>query len=50
MSEAISRLDDDTKYERIFRIKRAMDLSLKHNILPKEEWTKPEQVRISEFA
>merc|ERR1712141_146596 len=43
VSEAVSRLDDDVKYERIFRIKRAMDLSLKHNILPKEEWTKPEQ-------
>ena len=44
VTEAISRLDDDTKYERIFRIKRAMDLSLKHRILPKEEWTKPEEV------
>ena len=44
VTEAIARLDDDTKYERIFRIKRAMDLSLKHRILPKEEWTKPEEV------
>ena len=25
-------------------MKRAMDLSLKHNILPKEEWTKDEEV------
>ena len=44
VAEAVSRLEDDVRYERIFRIKRAMDLSLKHNILAKEEWTKPEEV------
>ncbi|XP_065060429.1 uncharacterized protein LOC135687717 [Rhopilema esculentum] len=43
VSEAVSRLDDNEKYERIFRMKRAMDLSLKHNILPKDQWTKPEE-------
>ena len=44
VAEAVSRLDDETQYQRLFRIKRAMDLSLKHNILPKEQWTKPEEV------
>ena len=44
VTEAVSRLDDDEKYERLFRMKRAMDLSLKHNILPKDQWTKPEEV------
>lgn len=44
VSEAVSRLDSETQYQRLFRIKRAMDLSLKHNILPKEQWTKPEEV------
>ena len=44
VAEAVSRLDDEIQYQRLFRIKRAMDLSLKHNILPKEQWTKPEEV------
>merc|ERR1712002_234568 len=40
---AISRLSPEDQYERIFRIRRALDLSMKHQILPKEEWTKPEE-------
>lgn len=43
VSEAIRRLDKDAQYERLFRLKRSLDLSLKHRILPKEEWTKPEE-------
>ena len=44
--EALRRLPDKEKYLRLFRIKRALDLSLKHSILPKEQWTTAEQVRV----
>ncbi|XP_030072798.1 cytochrome b-c1 complex subunit 7 [Microcaecilia unicolor] len=43
VKEAIRRLPDRVYDERIFRIKRAIDLSLKHQILPKEQWTKYEE-------
>merc|ERR1712002_566583 len=43
VATAISRLTPQQENERIFRIKRASDLSMKHQILPKEEWTKPEE-------
>ena len=39
VSTAISRLSESDQNFRLFRIKRALDLSLKHNILPREEWT-----------
>lgn len=42
--EAIRRLPEEEKNLRNYRIKRALDLSLKHQILPKEQWTKPEEV------
>lgn len=45
VENAIKRLPEEDQYLRIFRIKRAMDLTVKHQILPKEEWTKPEEVR-----
>lgn len=41
---AVSRLPAEEQYQRIFRLKRAMDLSLKHQLLPREQWTKPEEV------
>lgn len=44
VENAIKRLPEEDQYLRIFRIKRAMDLTLKHQILPKEEWTTPEEV------
>ena len=44
VATAISRLPEEDLYRRIFRIKRAHDLSMKHQILPLEEWTKPEEV------
>ena len=44
VSTAISRLPAEVQYQRIFRIKRAMDLSLKHQLLPREQWTTPEEV------
>ena len=46
LAEAVRRLPEDEQNLRMFRIKRALDLSMKHQILPKEEWTKPEEVYI----
>uniref|UniRef100_A0A6B2F7H5 Cytochrome b-c1 complex subunit 7 n=1 Tax=Bothriechis nigroviridis TaxID=88079 RepID=A0A6B2F7H5_BOTNI len=43
VKEAIKRLPQDVYYERIFRIKRAVQLSLTHDILPKDQWTKYEE-------
>ena len=31
------------KNERIFRIRRATELTMKRRILPEEEWTKPHE-------
>lgn len=47
--EAVRRLPADTYNQRAFRIKRALDLSLKHRILPSEQWTKFEEVSGSDF-
>ncbi|XP_037549685.1 cytochrome b-c1 complex subunit 7 [Nematolebias whitei] len=43
VKEALKRLPEDVYNERLFRITRAMHLSMKHRILPKEEWTKYEK-------
>ncbi|XP_078543127.1 cytochrome b-c1 complex subunit 7 [Lissotriton helveticus] len=43
VQEAIKRLPPKLYDERNFRIKRALDLSAKHQILPKEMWTKYEE-------
>lgn len=42
--EALRRLPENQYNERVFRIKRALDLSMKQQILPKEMWTKFEEV------
>ena len=44
VEQALKRLPEEDMNLRVFRIKRAMDLSLKHTILPEEHWTKPEEV------
>lgn len=44
ITEAVRRLPEREKYLRLYRLKRAMDLSMKHALLPKEQWTTPEQV------
>ena len=44
LTEAVRRLPEEEQNLRMFRIKRALDLSMKHQLLPKEEWTKPEEV------
>ncbi|XP_008304764.1 cytochrome b-c1 complex subunit 7 [Stegastes partitus] len=43
VEEAIRRLPENVASDRTFRIKRALDLSMKHQILPKEQWTKYEE-------
>lgn len=44
VKEALRRLPENQYNERIFRIKRALDLSMKQQILPKDMWTKYEEV------
>ena len=44
VSEAIRRLPEEEQYQRLFRLKRALDLSMKKAVLPQEQWTKPEEV------
>ncbi|KAH6840671.1 cytochrome b-c1 complex subunit 7 [Chaetomium sp. MPI-CAGE-AT-0009] len=41
--KALSRLSPKESYDRIYRIRRATQLSLQQKILPKNEWTKPEE-------
>ena len=41
--KALARLPPRESYDRIYRIRRATQLSLQQKILPKEEWTKPEE-------
>ena len=44
IKEAVKRLPEDEAQLRLYRIKRALDLSLKHRVLPKDQWTTPEEV------
>ena len=44
VKEAIRRLPENLYNDRVFRIKRALDLTMRHQILPKEQWTKYEEV------
>lgn len=44
VKEALKRLPEDVYNERLFRLKRALDLSMRHQILPKEQWVKYEEV------
>ncbi|KAK4179889.1 cytochrome b-c1 complex subunit 7 [Triangularia setosa] len=41
--KALGRLTPKESYDRIYRIRRATQLSLQQKILPKNEWTKPEE-------
>uniref|UniRef100_A0AAV2K6K6 Cytochrome b-c1 complex subunit 7 n=2 Tax=Knipowitschia caucasica TaxID=637954 RepID=A0AAV2K6K6_KNICA len=43
VKEAITRLPENVYNDRMFRIKRALDLSMKVQILPKDQWTKYEE-------
>jgi ubiquinol-cytochrome c reductase subunit 7 len=44
VSEAIRRLPEEEQYQRLFRLKRALDLNMKKAVLPRDQWTKPEEV------
>ncbi|KAL2134108.1 hypothetical protein VTI74DRAFT_995 [Chaetomium olivicolor] len=41
--KALGRLSPKESYDRIYRIRRATQLSLQQKILPRAEWTKPEE-------
>lgn len=43
MQTAIARLDTKARYDRIFRIRRAVQCSISHKLLPKAEWTKADE-------
>lgn len=47
VKEAIRRLPEDLYNDRTFRMKRALDLSMKQQILPKDMWTKFDEVRLT---
>lgn len=40
---ALKRLSPKESYDRVYRIRRAFQLSLQHKLLPKNQWTKPEE-------
>ncbi|XP_068431458.1 cytochrome b-c1 complex subunit 7 [Clinocottus analis] len=42
VKEALRRLPEDQYNDRMFRLKRALDLSMKQRLLPKDQWTKYE--------
>ncbi|RDA86164.1 hypothetical protein CP532_3043 [Ophiocordyceps camponoti-leonardi (nom. inval.)] len=41
---ALKRLTPKEAYDRVFRIRRSTQLSYQHKLLPREQWTKPEEV------
>ncbi|XP_029179840.1 cytochrome b-c1 complex subunit 7-like [Acropora muricata] len=43
VAEAVKRLPRHEQDLRSFRLKRACDLTMKQIILPKDQWTKPEE-------
>jgi len=40
---ALKRLPPREAYDRVYRIRRATQLSVQHKLLPKDQWTKPEE-------
>lgn len=42
--KALKRLPPQESYDRVYRLRRAFQASAIHQLLPKEEWTKPEEV------
>ncbi|KAF2642273.1 14 kDa subunit of cytochrome bd ubiquinol oxidase [Massarina eburnea CBS 473.64] len=40
---ALKRLPPNEAYDRVFRLRRAFQCSMSHSLLPKTEWTKPEE-------
>ena len=42
VQRALKRLPARQSYDRVFRIRRATQLSLQQKVLPRADWTKPE--------
>ncbi|EFY86396.1 Cytochrome b-c1 complex subunit 7 [Metarhizium acridum] len=40
---ALKRLSPKESYDRIYRIRRSVQCSYQHKLLPKDQWTKPEE-------
>lgn len=40
--KALKRLPAQVQYDRVFRLRRALQCSVSHKLLPKDQWTKPE--------
>ena len=38
VQEALKRITDKQQFDRTFRIRRAMQLQMQHDVLPKEHW------------
>lgn len=45
IQEALKRLSDKEAFDRTFRLRRAIQLNLNHDVLLASEQTKPEQVK-----
>ncbi|EPX72076.1 ubiquinol-cytochrome-c reductase complex subunit 6 [Schizosaccharomyces octosporus yFS286] len=43
VEKALSRLPEHESFDRVYRIRRAMQLNIENKILPKSEWTKSEE-------
>lgn len=43
VQKALKRLPPRQSYDRVFRLRRAVQLSVQQKILPRAEWTKPEE-------
>ncbi|KAI0595899.1 cytochrome b-c1 complex subunit 7 [Biscogniauxia sp. FL1348] len=41
--KAVQRLSPKDSYDRVYRIRRAYQCSVSHKLLPKDQWTKPEE-------
>lgn len=44
MQLALKRLSAKESYDRIYRIRRSIQCSYQHKLLPKDQWTKAEEV------
>lgn len=49
VQKALGRLTERESYDRAFRMRQAIQLSVMHRELPKEKWLRPEEVRRSEW-
>lgn len=44
MQIALKRLSPKESYDRVYRLRRSIQCSYQHKLLPKDQWTKPEEV------